>query len=57
MSNAMNNERAAAAEFALKAYSLESDPADFGVEPGVIQEIRKSVDLPKHPKMPYAAWS
>lgn len=46
----MNKECAAAAEFALKAYSLESDPAEFGVEPDAIHQITQSVNLTEAPE-------
>ncbi len=45
MSDVMNKEGAAAAEFTLKAYTIESDPAEFGIEPTAIQQIAESVDL------------
>ena len=41
----MNKESAAAAEFALKAYTIESDPEAFGVKPTAIRQIAESVDL------------
>lgn len=50
MSDAMNKEGAAAAEFTLKAYTIESDPAEFGVEPIAIQQIAESVDLTEAPE-------
>ncbi len=46
----MNKEGAAAAEFALKAYSLEFNPAGFGVQPGAIQQIAESADLTEAPE-------
>lgn len=46
----MNKEGAAAAEFTLKAYTIRSDPAEFGVEPSVIQQIAASVDLTQAPE-------
>ena len=50
MSDGMNKEGAAAAEFTLKAYTIGSDPADFGVEPTAIQQIAESVDLTEAPE-------
>ena len=46
----MNKESAAAAEFALKAYSVETDPAEFGVEQITIDRIAQSVDLTETPE-------
>ncbi len=46
----MDKEGAAAAEFALKAYSLESDPAEFGVYAYPIQQIAGTVDLREAPE-------
>lgn len=46
----MNKEGAAAAEFALKAYSIEFDPAEFGVQPSAIQQIAEGADLTEAPE-------
>ncbi len=50
MGAAMDKEGAAAAEFTLKAYTIESNPAEFGVEPTAIRQIAASVDLTEAPK-------
>ena len=46
----MNEEGAAAAEFTLKAYTIESDPAEFDVEADAIHQIAESVDLTEAPE-------
>lgn len=46
----MNNERCSAAEFALKAYSVGSDPAEFGVEQSAMQQIAGAVVLTEAPE-------
>ncbi len=50
ISDAMNTERAAAAEFALKAYSVESAPSEFDLEDSLIKQIAESVDLTEAPE-------
>lgn len=46
----MNNQSTAAAEFALKAYSVESDPAQFEVTQNARRQIAESVDLTEAPE-------
>lgn len=46
----MNNERCSAAEFALKAYSVGSDPAQFSVEQSALQQIAGAADLTEAPE-------
>jgi hypothetical protein len=46
----MKNERAAAAEFALKACSLESHAADFGVERASVLRLADEVTLTEAPE-------
>ncbi len=50
MNYVMNTESVEAAEFALKAYSIESDPVEFGVAHGTMRQIAESVDLTKAPE-------
>lgn len=46
----MNTEGAAAAAVALKAYSLEAESAEFGLEPLAIQRLVEPVDLTEAPE-------
>ncbi len=41
----MNEKGAATAEFTLKAYTSESYPAEFSIEPTAIRQIAESVNL------------
>ncbi len=44
------NKECAAAELALKAHSLESNPAEFGTDKSMIEQITSSVDLTEAPE-------
>jgi hypothetical protein len=46
----MNKQSAAAAEFALKAYCIESNPSQFDWEDAIIKQIAGSVDLTEAPE-------